>query len=661
MRAAYLFTTATVAFLAAIVFVAPTARAAESLGEPCRAFNVLAGRVVTDPAGTEWFVLTNMNEASGMELVFIDPKTNAAKAYKAPAGAGAWALLQVPGDRLVVGTYYDGTFMVFDLKKMEFVKSAKFKGEEYIWNLALGSDGRVYGGTYRGGKLGALDLETNEVEDLGRPTEAEPNLYLRNVSSTPDGRILCNWGTAKKVTMLFDPKTKKFSEVPPHLNVDKGVTWGEWFIAGRQVMTGPDLKQIKPPFPVPTGAKSEDGKEVPWSVDVLATTKDVLVMRQGDAIYRYRRGYKAPQKVYEGDLRGGVIYGATKAGDLLGVRGPEYFVLSPGKDVEFRRIPVEPGPRKTHFLEYDEQRHRLWGGPTFGQTIFWLDVAGKKFENTAKVCDAGGEVYHAAFLDGIVYLVAYAGGDVIAYNPDQPWDQWGNVNPRTIASVKQMGKGYIRPVAGVKVGPDKKLYAGWMVGYGTYGGAVSVTDPKTGETELIENPLGVEQCVSGVAVDDAGRLYVGTYLGANGLPTKPGESPKFGVYDRAAKKVLFEKTFDGASSVNNFHYDPKAKRVVFAVDNVIHLFDTESQQLVEGVDVPKVTGPYNMSGRGEGRVYYANDKQLHVLNLSTGKATPYAEAPGKVDTVAAGAKGEVYVSVGTEIHKLTPRPTNAAP
>ena len=180
--------------LATLTAPAP-ALALEKLGQPCRAFNVLAGRVVTHPAGTESFVLTNMNESSGMELIFINIRDNTARTFKAPAGAGSWALLQVPGDRLVVGTYYDGTFMVFDLKTMAFIKSVKFPGEEYIWNLALGSDGRVYGGTYRGGKLGALDLESYAVEDLGRPEAAAPNLYLRNVSTTPDGRILCNFGT----------------------------------------------------------------------------------------------------------------------------------------------------------------------------------------------------------------------------------------------------------------------------------------------------------------------------------------------------------------------------------------------------------------------------------------------------------------------------------
>ena len=51
---------------------------------------------------------------------------------------------------------------------------------------------------------------------------------------------------------------------------------------------------------------------------------------------------------------------------------------------------------------------------------------------------------------------------------------------------------------------------------GVYGGAVAVTDPSSGATDLLENPFG-RQTVSGLALDDA-FLYVGTSLEANGLP-----------------------------------------------------------------------------------------------------------------------------------------------
>ena len=119
---------AAVALLSAMAASA-AAQKLVSLGQPCRAFQVLAGRVVIDRADQrQRFVLTNDNETQGLELLFVDDEKNSGQMYVAPAGAGSWALDEVPGERLVIGTFYDGTFIVFDLKDMKYIKTAKFPG-----------------------------------------------------------------------------------------------------------------------------------------------------------------------------------------------------------------------------------------------------------------------------------------------------------------------------------------------------------------------------------------------------------------------------------------------------------------------------------------------------------------------------------------------------
>src|SRR5437762_3344756 len=85
----------------------------ELLGQPCRAFQVLAGRVIIDTGGREQLVLTNMNEITGAELIFIDIAASTGKTYRAPAGQGAWALNPISANRLAGGTFYDGASMIF--------------------------------------------------------------------------------------------------------------------------------------------------------------------------------------------------------------------------------------------------------------------------------------------------------------------------------------------------------------------------------------------------------------------------------------------------------------------------------------------------------------------------------------------------------------------
>lgn len=621
-----------------LAVAAHTAPQVELLGQPCRAKNVLAGRYVLAPDGKEWFVLTNMNETAGMELIFIDFRQDTGRAVRAPAGSGSWALLQVPGNRLIVGTFYDGKFMVFDLQKMEFVRTSDFPGESYIWNLALGKDGRVYGGTYAGAKLGALDLNTYAVEDCGAP--APPNLYLRYVSALPDGRILCNFGMEKPVNMIYDPATKKFEDAPAILQgVSRGVSWNGYFLVGSQVLDGKTLQPVSPPFPVPEGGN--------WAVDVNLTTNETLYLRRDNTIYRYSQGRQELEKLASVELRGGGIYAATLQGELLGVRGQDYFVIKPGDtQVTLKPIPVESAPRPTLFLRLDE-KGRLWGGPHFGQTLFWMDTRTRQVVNTPKICNAGGEVYDVAFHNGKVYAVAYAGGDIVQYDPESAWDQWNNINPRVIASVS--GKGYIRPTAGVLLAPDGKLYSGWMARYGVYGGAVAITDPTTGETDLIENPLG-EQAVEGLAVDEK-FIYIGTSLGANGLPNKKGEWARFGVMDKSTKRVIFRHEFERASGVRTFWLDASTKRLALSVDGRLYLFETASRKFVNlPSDAPRVGS--RIVGLGDGKAYYGSGNAIVEIEMRTGNTERAAELPAGISNVAVAPDGTLYAACGADIYRI---------
>ncbi len=619
----------------------------QSLGKPCWARQVLAGRVVKDrKTGREMFVLTNMNEATRAELIFIDPEKNTGRVYPAPAGSGSWALQEVSGDRLIVGTFYDAQFMVFDLNKMEWVKTSGVPGESYIWNLAQGSDGRIYGGTYGKGKLAAFDLTTYQVEDLGAP--APPNLYLRLVSATQDGRILCSFGTEKPTTLLFDPKTKRYSPVPKSIQgITGGAVWEGYFVAGTQAFRGEELEPVSPmPFPAPPVDKGG------WYIDSTLTTPRTLFLRQGNRVYRYHKGDAHLELLVERDLRGGVLYAAMENGTLLGVRGQDYFVLKPNSETfKLHYIPGEVSPRKIHFLRADNAGN-LWGGPPFGQTLFSLNLRSRRPKNTATVSDAGGEVYDATFVGGNIYAAAYAAGDIIRYNPKQKWDQWGKQNPQTLVSLNT--RGYVRPTGGILASPEGLLYSGWMAAYGKYGGAVAITHPDTGATELIENPLG-EQAIEGLAIDGH-YAYVGTSLSANGLPNKTGEYARFGVIDLKTKQVVFRHEFLGTESVRQVVRDAKTGLVSLVVGGKLTLFDPEKRVfLTDRLHSEVRVTSYTVGASGEGVLYFGSDKSLYRCDLQTGDLTILATLPERIHAVTADAKGNVYLSCGDEVFRASSR------
>jgi streptogramin lyase len=635
-----------IAIMAASLSLSGAARAkVELLGQPCRAKNSLSAVVVTSPKdGVEYYVLANMNEDSGAELLFVDYKANKGKLFRAPAGAGAWALREVPGNRLVVGTFYDGMFMVFDLNTMEWIKTIPFPGEKYIWNFAMGKDGRLYGGTYPGGKLGALDLATYEVEDCGAPSPG--NMYLRYVTATPDGRIFCQFGMEKNTTLIYDPDTKKFTRAPEYMqDVTRATLWNGYFIAENRIFKGADLTPVKElPFPLPEGVKN-------WSVSPALTTETSLVFTSNGAVYRYRPGDKAAELLSDADLRGGGFNAISPEGNLMAVRGPDYGWARPGqKGVDLKTIPVESGPRPTMFLSLDP-KGRIWGGPTFGQTLFWLDPKTREYRNTGLVSNHGGEVYDTAFIGETAYSAAYVGGEVIRYDTNKPFDQFQGKNPRTIAKVAPE---YIRPQAGIAVGADGKLYAGWMAKYGAYGGALSITDPKTEKTELVENPLGA-QGLSGVAVS-GDQVFIGSTTAANGLKNNPEGTAQFGVMDISSHKITFQQAFPDAGSVHHIGYDAATGRVAMVVaektGSRVAIYDPKAGKMVEGLpDAPPGTSA-SASTPGDGYIYYGSGNRVLALDLKTGEAGTVEQTPASVDHIVADKDGNVYVSCGVNIYRV---------
>ena len=338
---------------------------------------------------------------------------------------------------------------------------------------------------------------------------------------------------------------------------------------------------------------------------------------------------------------------ADDRGRLLGVRGQDYFVIKPGdRDLSLKPIPIEGRGRPMLFLKAGPDG-RLWGGPHFGQTLFWLDPKTGKFFNTGTVCDAGGEVYDVAFLNGKVYTASYAGGDMTCYDPSLPWDQWGLKNPKPLAKV---GPAYIRPTGGI-LAADGRLYSGWMAKYGTYGGAVAITIPATGKTTVIENPLGA-QGIAGLAVSK-GLAYIGTTLEGNGLPGKKDESPQFGVIDLATQKPVFQAPLPGAKSVHSIVLDAGTGRAAMLVDKKLRVFDLRKRAFVDGpfAGVPEITAA-RLSAPGGGFVYAGADKDALRIDLKSGAVKVLAKASAPITNIAVDGQGAVFIACEADVYRI---------
>lgn len=622
----------------------------EPLCQPCRAKQVLAGLCVADREdGRDRFYLTNMNETSKGELIEIDFERNQATAHVWPAGDGSWGVIEIPGDRLAVSTYFDGKFLIFDLREKRITHVHDFPGESYIWNMALGGDGRIYGGTYPGAKLGALNPDTGVVEDCGAPTP--PNTYLRTVTGTPGGKLLCSLGMAKAALKVYDPKTGTFADLPGEDLAGRfsgAVTYRDHLLialsgGGLAAFRGPGLD---PTPEVPLPACPDAGG---WTGMAGFTTDELAWLYSGKRLYRYEAGPDRLELAVDLDLRGGTIYAVSRAGELLGVRGQDYFVLKPGAgDVDLRRIPTEGRGRRMHFLVGDD-RGRIWGGPTFGQTVFSFEVATGKVENTGAVVDRGGEVYGAVAHGGKLYTASYSGGDLAVYDPLMPWDQWNHRNPRPLGSVDKNNQ--IRPTGEMLLGPDGNLYSGWQAIYGRYGGALVRLDPRTERITTWEDPLG-EECVTALATDDR-RLYLGTGHGANGLPAREGDG-HFAVWDIAAEKIVFRQRIPGENSVGRIGVSRTAGKVYVGVGGALRVFDVKSMSFAGTIEADVSEMP-----EGWGRDFLEREGTMlcsrgpHLLRLlpGEGRIERLGTAPGPIHRMAPGSDGKLYFNIGPTLYR----------
>ena len=628
------------AFLPAAAELAPV----ESLGRPCTSLHFLGGAAVRDTAANiDYVALAAASEADPMSLVFIDPATGDVRVAQAPSGSGAWAVAQIPGtNQVAVGTYFNGRVLVFDMTSGTFVKEIPLEGQSCVWNFAAGADNRLYFGTYPGGVLCALNPADLSVEVLG--AGAPPNTSLRRVSALPDGRILCAYDKEAPAVRVFNPADKTFSEAPASLaGVPGGVLWNGLFVSGNRFFDAA-LAEVKPPFPAPSADAG------PWAVIEEATTASVLWVQRGDAFLRVQAGESVLAPVAEAPLRGGRFVAGLPSGEVFGIRGREYFAFGPGSlSMQRRNVNVKGTPRPPLFLAPDNEMSQVWGAPLFGPSLFVMTPDTKTFTVTDKAVDAEGAVNALVIVRGMVYGVCHPQGDIFRLDPNLPWEQYERKNPVTIASLA--ARGYTHPRGGLFMGPDGKLYSGWAAKPGTRGGAVAVTDPETGETELLENPFG-RQAVAGLAMDET-VIFVGTSLEPGDTPGQGGAAPQLGVMGRDTRLPYKNFPFESAMSVSRLSRNGPVPRLAFTVDNTFRMLDTSSLELVPAPETPypPVTGAAIIAA-GSPYFFYPSDQSVIRVDATTGAFETIAELPGKIGAFTGFFAGDLFAACGAEVYGI---------
>lgn len=587
------------------------------IADPCRNFCIFTTLVLVDPRdGREKLCLSNFVAGGIGSLVLVDTQTGAGEALPLPGDSGAWALLALDGKTLLAGTCPGfGYLLRLDLPSRTWAEPLRVESETYIWNLARGSDGKVYGGTWPGCALLRYDPAAHELRSLGRLSEDPKDCYSRTVHGELPGSLFIDVGHSSEGIVRWD--------------LAKGA-------CARFGPPGARIREITPDWIATVSDRAGDGERLDFFDARSFATIDGTALRP-----RVGARERDAERDYGEAVRlvGAAAVRRLADGRGVGVRGQQIVYLARAGGGP-RLVPIPTDPPATHILTItSDPEGRIWGSSGLGQTIFRYAPADGTYWNSPAVCNGGGEVYGMRFARGRLFLSAYGGGDHVVYDPAAPWDQLTNTNPRTLESVAPR---MCRPEGRSVIGPDGAFWTGWMARYGAYGGGLSRIDVGTGALSWWNDPVP-GQAVGWLEAD--GRLlYFTTCRHANGLPPH-GDPLHFVVWDPAGR-ALFDHVFAARETPGRIAC--AAGIVIVAVDEELRLFDPRTMAFT--CSIPLGGRAQCMVSRPDGRVAVFRGGRLFECDPVARAVRELCTVPKEVHTATLASDGRLYFAEGTRLH-----------
>ena len=573
----------------------------ESLGVPVRIGGLMGCIAGPDGHGGEALYF-NMNETGGaLFLVQVNPDTGEAHQFNAPQGAGAWAFILGPDEKIYLGTWESGWLLQFDPRHPEkgIVNLGKpAASESYLWQFAIGKDGKIYACTFPNAKLVSYDPKTGKCEDLGRmhPTE----MYARSIAAGRDGWLYIGIGTRSGDMVAYNPETKEHHSVVP-AEMAHGAPSGTG-----QVLTG------------------EDGK-----VYGIAHGKNVL-------------------------LEGGKSLAVASVGKPGPVTLRDGRVLTDDDRGRFTLRDPKTGKSVTRAFKYQAAGDAIFvvgngpGNCVYGSTVLPIEIFRTDFRTTNTEHLGGmhaGEVYSMLEYERKLYMCYYPGSIMTLYDPAKPEWNFGtatNCNPISFGGI---GDGHLRPRAMI-YGPERMIYIGSEAPYGQLGGAMAVWDPRENKTVENYRHIVTNQSIVSLAWDPKSGLVFGGSGNWGGGGTHPVEKEaKFFAFDPKKKQKVFEKALVPGTA--SYPAMAAAEGKVFVVSGVKMLvFDPGTMSVVKTIGLPGAQVEISLGDDGRGRLVGLTRNSLYMVDPEKEELIFQAKAPVPVSCGFAMTTNGVYFGSG---------------
>ncbi|MGF9696624.1 hypothetical protein [Paenibacillus sp. MABNR03] len=451
----------------------------------------------------------------------------------------SWAHTVAPNGTLYVAAEGSGARLwEYSPVTHEAVQVASFDGESVSNSITTDEQGRVYVGTYPGGKVWQYDPATKQVRDYGRVIGVLDQEYVRSIAYQ-GGYIYA--GTAHEQIVRVDLATGEKTNIAASLNVKNDTVYDLSTIDNRYLF-----------------ARYTDGSGIPGEGYIYDTTTgswlDVELQQvtglhatdsvDGKLYYMSEKKLKTFDLATHQEEETGMTYES-------GFRGADWVEFQnnselPGKtlvtvrydggvamlNIDTKKVivkpPIIPGlPGVVNRLQSVSDKQLITTGSQARSSLVDLETM------TAKPFSIGqaDSVYPVG---NKVYMGVYPEGGLYVYDLNQ---EPGSANPQRLAVLGNDQERLVHMSEG-----DGKLFISTISGYGTLGGSLTVHDTVTGETKVHRNVVQNQSVLSTAYVD--GKIFGSTTI-RGGLGSTPSEQEaKIFVWDVENEQKITEFTLD---------------------------------------------------------------------------------------------------------------------
>lgn len=522
----------------------------ESLGSPLQDVLLIGGTVGPGPHGSP--VLWSASSGEPARLNAVDPATGSTLLSQPLEGApGSYAVVAAPDGTIYVGTYSTGSLYRRRPGPDSTVENLgrPLPSESYIWRLAVDDEGRIFGGTYPGGRVFGYDPATGHVRDYG---QLLPGLqYVRSIAVWGSRIYAGTQPDAHVIEIHKETGERRMLPLPDAIGVGAGITtydlnaYNGWLYA----RFGSALNGRLGVYHIAAGE---------WTdlIDGVAGLDVSPPGRRGEVYFTRQNRLTR----YQPRRRELTTVGPYMPGRVANNRGIGRY------DLDQRGWPGE------------SVVGLLWRGGLFRHNplterseIIQTDIPGEPTEIASLHAAASGVIYAGGFLngglaavdpdtgrpsfhrfaqlesireiDGTVWLGAYPDSRLYRYDPALPWSSpeydpgppGSTDNPAKIVDLKAHQQ--VRARAMTDAGTH--IAYGTMPGDSTLGGALVVVDKSTLEV-AVHRPVVTDQSIVSLTYTE-GMIIGGTSIhGGYSVPAPTQTEARLFVWEPSGDSPVFE-------------------------------------------------------------------------------------------------------------------------